>query len=305
MDSFSSALFVAKIPNYHPKRDFTYQRNRKMAEGGKAKSLADFRRINSEYQERLKSTHEEIGRTWLTFMEQGSDPIASRRRIAMGRIIDLVPVWREMANQSEVVLGSGEMLNHAPLYKLINGVNWPNPDPRSFAVIAGELLNLMSRVSTQIAEDADKSTLDAEKMVQELQQHGILLDEEADANQDDPTSDHSTQKMEQQGPSADTVEDLLEGEADADQDVPTSDLADQKMETQGPTADPDEDPDKPTEDISLLEATFGIRKIAGADVNKSAPGKNGEISSVHEEEDDQHRVVMIEATFGFKNNSSE
>ena len=276
-----------------------------MAEGGKAKSLADFRRINSDYQERLKSTHEEIGRTWLTFMEQGSDPIASQRRIAMGKIIDLVPVWREMANQSEVVLGSGEMLNHAPLYRLINGVNWPNPDPRSFAVIAGELLSLMSRVSTQIAEDAEKSSHDAEMMVQELRQHGILLEGEADANQDDPTSDQSTQKMEKQGPSADPVEDLLEGEADADQDVPTSDLSGQEMEKQGTAADPVEDPDQPTEDISLLEATFGVRKIAGVDMNKSAPGKNGEVCSVHEEDDDQHRVVLIEATFVVKSKSSE
>ena len=51
-----------------------------------------------------------------------------------------------MANNAEVVLGSGNMVDHEPLYKIIKQVNWANPDPGSFAILIKELTGLMAMV---------------------------------------------------------------------------------------------------------------------------------------------------------------
>ena len=73
-----------------------------------------------------------------------------------------------MAYNSEVILGSGSTLDHKPLHRLINKVNWPSPDPSDFALVTGELLCLMHRVGRQIEADAKQSAQDAVMMEQQL-----------------------------------------------------------------------------------------------------------------------------------------
>ena len=145
-----------------------------MAERPKAKDLVEFHMINDEYQVRMRETHEILGHSWLVYMEQHMDPIAKRWRVILGTIIDLIPKWREMADNAEVVLGSGNMIDHEPFYRIINSVNWPNPDATSFAVVTRELTGLMTRISHLIKDDANRSAEDAAAMDLELIHHGII-----------------------------------------------------------------------------------------------------------------------------------
>ena len=154
-----------------------------------AKSLAEFRAINDDYQQKIQSTHEKMGKAWPTYMEQHRDPIAKRRRCFLGTIVDLFPMWREMENNAEVVLGSGNMVEQEPLYRIINSVNWPNPDSSSFAILIQKLNNIMTRVGEIIDKEVKLSVDDAAAMGREiahLNAPTIADDEE----KDDSTSEH-------------------------------------------------------------------------------------------------------------------
>ena len=139
-----------------------------------ARPIEDFRAINEAFQSRTKITHETIGRAWLVYMEHHRDPISKRRREILGSIIDLIPQWRELASSAEVVLGKGDMVEHEPLYRLINSVNWPNPDPVSYTMITNELTRLMDMVEKLIDDDTRLSARDASRMQLELLHHGLL-----------------------------------------------------------------------------------------------------------------------------------
>ena len=178
------------------------QKWKKMAEGDIAntKSMSEFRRISDEYDIRMRETHETLGYAWLVYMEKHREPIAKRRREIMGTMIDLIPRWREMADHASVVLGTGNMLEHQPLHRIINHVNWPDPDPGSFAVITMELTRLMSSVGKQIDNDAKRAAEDAAKMELELIQHGIMEEdrESAEADDVDVTDNHFLETESQQ-----------------------------------------------------------------------------------------------------------
>ena len=139
-----------------------------------AKNLADFRAINDDYQSKLQSTHETMGKACLAYMEQHREPRAKRRRVLLGTIVDLLPIWREMENNAEVVLGSGSMAEQEPLYKIINSVNWPNPDSGSFAILTNKLTEMMVRVGEIIEEDAQLSAEDAAAMGREIAHLGAF-----------------------------------------------------------------------------------------------------------------------------------
>ena len=252
-----------------------------MAEGGKAKAMEDFERISSDYKEKLKTTHEELGRAWMIYMDTHHDSIASRRRKVMGRIIDLIPIWRELADNSEVVLGSGNMIDHSPLYKLINGVHWPDPDPRSFAVLTMELLNLMSRVSQQLDEDAEISVRDANLMIRELQQNGIDM-EEPDDNHDESN--------------------LLPNNHGDNQDVNKAnndgfDNDREKQDGSGTT--------QSSHGIVLLETRFGVRGSTGPDGELLASDDEAGFEEIFDDNGQPiSGIVMLEARFGQKTKAS-
>ena len=154
-----------------------------------AKSLAEFRAINEDYHRKIQSTHEKMGKAWLTYMEQHRDPIAKRRRCFLGTIVDLFPMWREMENNAEVVLGSGNMVEQEPLYRIINSVNWPNPDPSSFAILIQKLNNMMTRVGEIIDNEVQLSVEDAAAMGREIAHLDVPTIEDNE-EKDEPTSEN-------------------------------------------------------------------------------------------------------------------
>ena len=119
----------------------------------------------------MQKTHSVMGEAWLKFMEDHRAPIAKRRREVLGVLTDLLPELREMADNSEVVLGSGSPMEHEPLHIIINKVNWPAPRPADFCRVTKELLNLMQRVGRQIQDDANLTGEEAEMLAQMLSQY--------------------------------------------------------------------------------------------------------------------------------------
>ena len=136
-----------------------------------SKSLDDFQVISREYDRKMQKTHLEMGQAWLQFMEDHRAPIAKRRREVLGVLMDLIPTWREMVDNAEVVLGCGSPLDHDPLYMIINKVNWPAPSPGDFTLVTKELISLMQRVGRLIDEDAKRSSHEAEVMEEMLAQY--------------------------------------------------------------------------------------------------------------------------------------
>ena len=69
-----------------------------------------------------------------------------------------------MANNAEVVLGSGSMLHHEPFHYLINDIDWTNPTRYDCATLTSELVDLVA---------ADDSTSDCSEMDEILIERGI------------------------------------------------------------------------------------------------------------------------------------
>ena len=171
-----------------------------MAEKG-SKSLEDFQAVSGEYKRMMHKTHSDMGQAWLKFMEDHKSPIAKRRREVLGVLTDLLPGWREMADHSEVVLGSGSPIEHEALYSIINKVNWPTPSPSDFCLVTKELLTLMHRVGRQIQEDADHTSEEAEILEQMLSQYvhtfGKADNQSSDTCAFKTTGDHDSDDCEE------------------------------------------------------------------------------------------------------------
>ena len=78
-----------------------------------------------------------------------------------------------MANNAEVVLGSGSMLHHEPFHYLINDIDWINPTRYDCATLASELVDLVKITSDRINKAADDSTSDCSEMDEILIERGI------------------------------------------------------------------------------------------------------------------------------------
>ena len=78
------------------------------------------------------------------------------------------------------------MVDQEPLYKLINQVNWPNPDPISYTILTDELSRLMTMVENIIDDDARMAARDALQMEAELLRHGLIPNEVDDQNNSVP-----------------------------------------------------------------------------------------------------------------------
>ena len=149
----------------------------------------DFNVISSQYKACLEKTSMDIGRSWFRYMGKENACKEKRRRYVLQALLGSVQAWRYMADCSEVVLGSWEMIDHEPLYKLINRINWSSPDSEGFSVLTKELNRLMKRVSKQVHDSALAARNEVAMMEIELIERGILA---PDSDDDlDSTADSS------------------------------------------------------------------------------------------------------------------
>ena len=89
----------------------------------KDNEMADSKRLNDEFGSRLDSSKEEISRAMFKYSQKDKTNVYKRRRDVLKILMKLVQSWREMSDNTEVVLGSGEQIDHEPLHKLINMIN--------------------------------------------------------------------------------------------------------------------------------------------------------------------------------------
>ena len=160
-----------------------------------SKSLADFQVISEAYEKKMEETHIEMGQAWLKFMEDDHSPIDKRRREVLGVLIDLIPAWREMTDNAEVVLGCGSPLDHDPPYMTINKVNWPAPSPGDFNLVTKELIALMQRVGRLIDEDAKRTSREAEVLEEMLSKYVHIFGKEENRSDGSSPSEVCSSKM--------------------------------------------------------------------------------------------------------------
>ena len=72
----------------------------------------DFNVISAQYKLCLEKTSMDIGKSWFRYMGKETAPKEKRRRYVLQTLLGSVQAWRYMADCSEVVLGSWEMIDH-------------------------------------------------------------------------------------------------------------------------------------------------------------------------------------------------
>ena len=140
----------------------------------------DFNVISKQYKECMEKTSIDIGKSWFRYMGKENAAKEKRRRHVLQTLPGCVHSWRYMADCSEVVLGSWEMLEHEPLYLIVNKINWADPDSDGFSLLTKELNSLMNRVSKQIHDAATKARDEVIMMEIELLERGLLKPDSKD-----------------------------------------------------------------------------------------------------------------------------
>ena len=151
--------------------------------------MDDFRQIADNYETTVDETMKEVEGAWFRYIQHQVGPVNKRRREALITILRNISKWREMASHSEVVLGSGSMIEHKPLHHLINVIDWSNPTRLDIAILSRELVLLIKRVSDQINSAANES-IDQDSEMEE-----ILIAKGFDPNEDD-TADNAAIELE-------------------------------------------------------------------------------------------------------------
>ena len=139
--------------------------------------MDDFLAITSDYEHRINQTMEEIDGAWVRYT-QNTGQVHKRRREALITILRNISKWREMASYSEVVLGTGSMLQHRPLHLLINAIDRSNPACFDMAVLSQELVNLIKHVSDQINSATNEYIEEDSEMEAILNAKGIYPNED-------------------------------------------------------------------------------------------------------------------------------
>ena len=140
----------------------------------KDNEMAYSKRLNDEFGTRLDSSKEEISRAMFKYSQKDKTNVFKRRRDVLKVLMKLVQSWREMSDNTEVVLGTGEQIDHEPLHKLINMINWSRPSSGAFALFTKELTGLMQRVNDHFETEAKQTANDVDEMERELIKRGLL-----------------------------------------------------------------------------------------------------------------------------------
>ena len=89
--------------------------------------LEEYNTIYHEFFNRLEVTIQNHERALDAYIYGSASDAMDRRRKMLGCYINLILTWREMSNFAEVALGSGDMLNFAPMHQHTIVRNWAEP----------------------------------------------------------------------------------------------------------------------------------------------------------------------------------
>ena len=145
----------------------------KMANAVSHSDMDEFNVIVADYETRVHVTYEVYREAFTKYIRVSDASLSQRRREVMSSTLDCIKYWREMADNSSVVLGDGEMVDHEPLYMIINNVNWTSPSEFNVSYLNEELSQLMRKVNDQINKWVDDNAADRLDVIQYLLERGI------------------------------------------------------------------------------------------------------------------------------------
>ena len=144
-----------------------------MANAVSDSDMDDFNVIVADYENRVHVTYEVYREAFTKYIRVNDASLSQRRREVMSSTLDCIKYWREMADNSSVVLGDGDMVDHEPLYMIINNVNWTSPSEFNVSYLNEELSQLMRKVNDQINKWVDDNAADRLDVIQYLLERGI------------------------------------------------------------------------------------------------------------------------------------
>ena len=133
----------------------------------------DFQFIVTDYENRLHTTYEVFRNSYGKYIQVNRASLDERRREALNSILDCIKYWREMVDNANVVLGSGDMVQHLPIETLVHSVNWESPKSANITALNFELTSLMQQVNVQINAWVDENAQENQALIDELIEKGI------------------------------------------------------------------------------------------------------------------------------------